>query len=91
MLPREPAELEQDFGIRFERGVDGLDSYSLAAISDRSVGQIWFFKHDHGPEGTDIEVDAGIDPSVAMNAIARHLGKLCRDVVWLAAEDGAGA
>ena len=46
---KEPAQLAKALGPKFERGVDGLDWYSIAAIADEAVGQIWFFNHDHGP------------------------------------------
>lgn len=83
-----PDEITARFGIRFERGLDGLGEYALAAISDRRGGQFWLFRYDGSPfRGTDVVVDALRSRSDTLKAVRTVLGFQAKDFEWISDDE----
>ncbi len=84
VLKLTPEQLHERFNIDFERGLDDLDYYSLAAIADDEVGQFWLMMHDRTPmQGTGVLVDAAVRRDAALRAVERQLGLRRDDYLWV--------
>ncbi len=84
VLKSMPSDLSQRFGIEFERGLDDLDYYLLAAIDDVRVGQVWLWMYERSPmPGTTVIVDAAVRRDTALAAVRRQLGFGDVDYVWV--------
>jgi hypothetical protein len=81
----EPVELSKRYGLKYDKGVDDLDRYQLAAVELASGEQAWLSKYDHdGHAGTVVYVDAGSDVEDAQALLMDAFG-IDRDAfVWLA-------
>jgi hypothetical protein len=85
VLPYEPPELSQLYGLSFKDGIDDLDRYKLAAIELPNGGQAWIYKHQSDPNpGTVVHVDAASDIEDALSGIAEALGIERSQFLWTA-------
>ena len=88
MIEQSPAELERRYGLTFERGVDSLDEYLLAAVEDPELGQLVLFRHVQAPfHGTEVMVDVAERTSRALCAIESTLGIQQRQLSWIAEDE----
>jgi guanylate kinase len=75
ILPLSPDEIERRYGIRFESGRDDLDSFKLAAIGEREIGQFWLMRYDNAPSGeTEVLTDSALPRLDGLAALHRCLG-----------------
>lgn len=83
-----PSEISTRFGISFEDGFDDFDHYTLAALQDMNIGQIWLFRYFHSPEsGTEILVDSSTNVAKALSVVIAMLELTTDDLIWVV-EDG---
>ncbi len=75
VLPGEPAELSARFGLLFDRRVDDLGPYRLAAVDLHNGTQAWISRHDDDPNpGSVVFVDASLDVKRALTRLAKLFG-----------------
>ena len=85
VLPFEPADMTERFGLRYQPGIDDLDHYVMAAIELANGEQAWVSKYDHDLNpGTMVYVDAGASIEEAQILVAEAFGLEREELLWLA-------
>ena len=84
LLGYTPEEIADRFGICFERGLDDLDEYDLAALDGGAIGQVWLFRHLRSPKPwTEIQVDFAIPREEALRTVRNLMGLAPDDFAWV--------
>jgi hypothetical protein len=83
VLRESPQELAPRYHLEFERDVDDLDEFDVAAIADTVIGQFWLFKHVRSPGGTEVMVDIAERTDRALDAVRRTLGLQRSELAWV--------
>lgn len=85
-----PDELANRYGLEFERDLDDLEYYKLAAIRLPDGSQAWLERHDGDPvSNTLAHVDASANLRLAKEGLKRALDLTDEDFVWVSPFAGA--
>lgn len=84
ILVHSPEWLSQRLGIRFQEVPDDLGPMLVAALPERSVGQLWLVRHVLQPSpGTDVQVDVAVERDEAIGALWHLTGLDIRAFRWV--------
>lgn len=84
VVRRSPAQFQRQFGITFERCIDDLDEFVVAALELPSGTQVWLEQHAGDPEReTLILADISVDAAACVSEVIEQLGIDPQEVRWI--------